>query len=57
MRKRTEVPEGYVQEDKTACRLLHGQVDQSIDWSCMEKRDNQGEEYTRCGIGRDDGGS
>ena len=31
MRKRTEVPEGYVQGDKTACRLLHGQVDQSID--------------------------
>ena len=31
MRKRTEVPEGYVQGDKTACHLLHGQVDQSID--------------------------
>ena len=30
-RKRTEVTEGYVQGDKTACRLLHDQVDQSMD--------------------------
>ena len=29
--KRTEVTEGYVQGDKTACHLLHGQVDQSMD--------------------------
>ena len=29
--KRTEVTEGHVQGDKTACCLLHGQVDQSMD--------------------------
>ena len=55
--KRTEVAEGCLQREKTACRLLHGQVDQLMDWSCMEKREDQRGECNLCGMGEDDGGS
>ena len=44
-------------KETTACRLFHGQVNQSMDLSYMEKRDNQGGEYSCCGIGEDAGRS